>query len=112
MKNIVRALFTLLALTLSGCGNPVPPEKASYVGEWQEKAMYLVITQDGSVSYKRLKGGVTTTVNGPLKGFNGNNFEVGIGPMSTTFVVSKPPYQEEGGWKMVVDGVVLTRTAL
>ncbi len=72
--------------------------------------MYLLITQDGSIRYKRLKGGVTTSVEGPLKGFDGNNFEAGIGPLSTTFVVSKPPFQEEGVWKMVVDGVELTKS--
>jgi len=54
---------------------------------------------------------VTTSVNGPLKDFDGDNFSAGIGPMSTTFVVSKPPYQDKGRWKMVVDGVELTKTA-
>jgi len=102
-------LFPLLS-SLGGCGKSVPQEKAVYVGEWQDKAMYLLITQDGSVKYKRLKEGGTTSVEGPLKGFNGNNFDVGVGPMATTFVVSKPPYQVEGQWKMVVDGLELTKT--
>ncbi len=100
-----------LVVLLFGCGKPVPAEKAAYVGEWQEKTMYLLITSDGSVRYKRLKGGVTTTISGPLKGFDGNNFDVGVGPMSTTFIVSKAPHQEAGRWKMVVDDVELTRTA-
>lgn len=112
MKKIIAPLVAALALTLTACGKPVPPEKAAYVGEWQDKTMYLLITQDGSVRYKRLKGGGTTSVEGPLKGFQGNDFEVGVGPMSTTFVVSKPPYEEDGHWKMVVDEVALTRTAL
>lgn len=73
--------------------------------------MYLLITQDGSVRYKRLKGGVSTSVEGPLKGFDGDNFEAGVGPLATTFVVSKPPYQDGDEWKMVVDDVELTRTA-
>ena len=73
--------------------------------------MYLLITRDGSVRYKRLRGGVSTSVEGPLKGFDGDNFEVGIGPMSTTFVVGRPPYQEGDRWKMVVDDMVLTKTA-
>lgn len=111
LKNTRFFIPLILALSLFGCAEPVPPEKAGYVGEWQEKTMYLLITQDGSVSYKRLKGGATTSVDGPLKGFEGDNFEVGIGPMSTTFVVSKPPYQEGEVWKMVVDGVELTRTS-
>jgi hypothetical protein len=101
----------LLALVLLGCGKPVPPEKSAYVGEWQEKTMYLLITQDGSVSYKRLKGGMTSSVEGPLKAFEDDNFSVGIGPMSTTFVVSKPPFRDKDRWKMVVDGVELTKTS-
>jgi hypothetical protein len=106
-----RAILPItVALLLTACGKPVPPEKSAYVGEWQEKTMYLLITQDGSVRYKRLKGGASTSIEGPLKGFTGDNFDVGIGPMSTTFLVSRPPYQEKGQWKMVVDGVELTRT--
>ncbi|MOA32668.1 hypothetical protein D3C78_1539070 [compost metagenome] len=89
----------------------MPPEKSSYVGEWQEKAMYLVITQDGSIRYKRLKGGATVSVDGPLKGFNEKGFEVGVGPMSTTFVVNKPPFQEGTQWKIIVDNVLLTKTS-
>jgi hypothetical protein len=109
MKTMLIALP--LALLLAACGKPVPAEKSAYVGEWEEKTMYLLITQDGSVRYKRLKGGGTTSVEGPLKGFTGDNFDVGIGPMTTTFVVTKPPYQDGKSWKMVVDGVTLTRTA-
>jgi hypothetical protein len=47
----------------------------------------------------------------PIKRFEGNNIEAGLGPMSATFVVSMPPYQDGDQWKMVVDGVELTRTA-
>ena len=39
----------------------------------------------------------------------GDDFEVGIGPIATTFKVSKTPYKEGETWKMVVDGVELTR---
>jgi hypothetical protein len=111
MRSLRLTIAPLLALLLTGCGKPVPIEKVDYVGEWQEKTMYLLITQDGSVRYKRIKGGTTSSVEGPLKAFEGDNFSVGIGPMSTTFVVSKPPYQDKGRWKMVVDGLELTKTA-
>ena len=41
--------------------------------------------------------------------FDGDNFSAGVGFLRTTFVVSKPPYREGALWKMVVDGVELTR---
>jgi hypothetical protein len=100
-----------LILTVAGCGKPVPKEKLAYVGEWQEKTMYLLITQDGSVKYKRLKNGASTSIDGPLKAFDGDNFDVGVGPMATTFVVSKAPYQDGDKWKMVVDGRELIKTS-
>jgi len=101
----IAAFCTLLA----GCGSPVPPEKAAYVGEWRGKSMFLAISQDGKVSYKRQKGAASTSIDAPLRGFDGDNFNVGIALISTTFVVSKPPYREGNAWKMVVDGVELTR---
>ena len=93
-----------------GCGNQVPADKAQYVGEWRSPEMYLLITLDGSVKYKRIKSGVTRSVTGPLRGFKGDDLIVGLPLISTTFVVSRAPYEENGRWKMVVDGVTLTRT--
>ena len=101
------ALTFLLAVLLAGCGKPVPPEKSTYVGEWKSPQMVILITQDGSVAYKRLKAGTTTSINGPLKGFVGNNFTVGVGPVETTFEVSSIPHQEDGVWKITIDGVEL-----
>ena len=102
-------LVLLLSVFLFGCGKPVPPDKADYVGKWSSPEMYLLITADGSVRYKRLRGGRETSINGPLRGFDGNDFIVGIPLLSTTFVVSTPPYNENGTWKMVVDGAELTK---
>ena len=98
-----------LALALLGCTKPVPPERIAYVGEWGSPAMSLLITRDGSVKYKRIHGGVTTSVSGPLQKFEGDDFHVGIAFFSTRFAVSKAPVQENGAWKMVVDGETLTR---
>jgi len=96
-------------LVLVACAKPVPSDKANYVGEWKGRAMSLLITQDGSVVYKRIKGGITTSINAPLQDFHGNNFDVGVGTLKTTFVVSMPPHEVNGKWKMTVDGVILTR---
>lgn len=103
-------LFALL-VSLLGCGNPVPPEKAAYVGEWRAENMYLVITQKGSIQYQRLKGGTTVSLNGPLKGFDGDNIQLGIGSLATTFVVSKPPHQIDDQWVMVVDDTTLIKNS-
>jgi hypothetical protein len=114
MKQPVLALSLVLALALglAACAKPVPAAKSAYVGEWQRPEMYLLITQDGSVSYKRLKAGATVSINGPLKGFEGDDFSVGVGPMTTAFDVTVPPHQlPDGSWKMTVDGAELTRSA-
>lgn len=109
MRKVRNFIAIALIALLVGCAKPVPKEKQAYVGEWNGTAMALLITQDGSVAYRRLEGGVTKSIDGPLKGFDGDNFVVGVGPIATTFIVSAPPRQEGGVWKMTVDGVVLTR---
>jgi hypothetical protein len=102
------ALF-VFALLLAACGVAVPADKAAYVGQWNAEGMSLLITRDGSIQYNRLRKGAKTSINGPLKGFVGEDFEVGIGPMTTTFKVATPPHQVDGQWRMTVDGVELTR---
>ena len=109
MRPLKLLCLSALLLILVACAKPVPPEKVNYVGYWQSRTMSLLITQDGSVVYKRIKGGATTSINAPLQDFHGNDFDVGLGTLKTTFVVSKPPHQVNGNWKMTVDGVVLTK---
>jgi hypothetical protein len=102
-------LVLLLSFVLFGCAIPVPSDRVNYIGEWSALDMHLLITQDGSVRYWRLRRGLETSISGPLRGFEGDNFVVGLPLLSTTFVVSRPPYNENGTWKMVVDGVELTK---
>lgn len=111
MRNRMVLAILCVVMLLAACANPIPPEKSTYVGQWNAPGMRLLITQDGSVDYKRLKGGVNTSITAPLKKFEGDNFVVGFGLWTTTFVVSKPPHEESGRWKMTVDGVELTRAA-
>lgn len=101
----------LLLLTITACSKPVPVSKAAYVGEWQAPEMYLLITPEGRVDYKRHKDGGMVSVKGPLQKFQGKNFLVGYGFFTTTFTVNIPPYlSDDGIWRMVVNGVELVRS--
>lgn len=101
-------LVPILAI-LAGCAKPLPAEKLHYVGDWRAANMDLSIDAGGTVRYQRRKGSASTSIEGPLQRFEGDNFLVGIGPLSTTFVVSQPPHERNGGWSMTVDGVELRK---
>lgn len=105
------ALFAVLLLiaALSGCAKPLPPERSAYAGQWKGEQMTLLITQDGTVTYKRVDGKTTESINGPIQEFSGNSFTVGVGPITANFEVTVPPHQDGAVWKMTVDGVELTR---
>ena len=100
-----------LAALLVGCAEPVPPAKTAYVGEWRSPQMLLVISRDGYVQYIRRGDHGRTSINAPIRRFDGDNFSVGVGFVSTTFVVSRPPHRDGSAWKMTVDGVELVRQA-
>jgi len=106
--------FLLLAAALAllqGCDAPIPPDKTAYIGEWRGADMRLAISSDGYVDYARQKGSGKTSIQAPIARFEGDDLVVGIGWFTTTFKVSQPPYFFDGAWRMVVDGVALTRDA-
>jgi hypothetical protein len=110
MKLARLALAAFLLAILAGCGEPLPADKQQYAGEWHGKDMALLITPEGSVRYQRRKDKNTTSINAPLQRFEGANFWVGIGILSTRFEVSAPPHLDGNVWKMTVDGVELVRS--
>jgi hypothetical protein len=103
-------LSSLFLLFRSSDAKPFPKNKLNYIGDWKSKGMSLLILSDGSVSYKRLKRGGSTSMSGPLKEFIKNDFVVGILFFTTQFNVSVPPYKSNGVWKMTVDGISLTKS--
>lgn len=100
-----------LAFWLVACGESVPQDHKSYVGDWRSAQMSLFITADGRVAYKRLSGGGSRSIEAPIKSYDADGFTVGVGFLDTHFKVSKPPYRDGSQWKMVVDGVELTRVS-
>jgi hypothetical protein len=109
MRKLILSCLFLTCLVLAACAKPIPADRKAYVGEWRSETMSLLISQDGRVMYERKNGSASTSVDGPLKEFKGDDFIVGVGPLTTTFVVSAAPQQVAGQWKMTVDGVELTR---
>ena len=109
MKRFALAWLATCALLLAACSEPLPKARLGYAGEWRADRVYLLITPDGRCEYKRQREGGNVSIEAPIKGFEGDNFVVGVGPFTTTFVVSKPPRLEDGKWKMTVDGIELTR---
>ncbi len=98
-----------LCILLGACGIAVPEDKSDYIGEWRAADMSLLITRDGRVEYWRTQGMSKTSVSGPLQAFEGEDFLVGLSFMTTKFDVSVPPHEENGEWRMTVDGVQLQR---
>lgn len=111
MRNHKIFFIVIFLLLLSACSKPLPAERQGYVGHWRndEGNINLVIHQTGEVNYERKTGSTSVTVNAPLKEFQGDDFVVGIGFVTTVFKVSEPPSEKEGKWQMVVDGVRLTK---
>jgi hypothetical protein len=113
---IVRTTLAVLAtLILHACSEadvytPLPPDKASYAGEWTAPGISLVIESKGRVIYERKEGTASKSIDSPIKEFKGNNFILGFAFVTTEFVVSEPPHAVGGDWKMTVDGIELTRT--
>jgi hypothetical protein len=113
-------LFAVLACSTGDAGTkdssagPIPADKKDYIGDWRGQipggSLQLSITSDGTVNYERKEGSTSKSIsNGTIKKFDGNDFEVEAFIVSTTFKVEKPPYRDGPAWKMIVDGVEVTR---
>jgi hypothetical protein len=107
----------LLLVALGGCsteelskefsGIPLAADKKSYAGTWTSSGITLKISLDGQVDYKKEEGSRKTSITGPIKEFDKDNFVVGFWFMTSTFEVQKTPFQEGERWAMVVDGTKL-----
>ena len=108
MKYIQFIAFIIFVI-LSGCGEPLSEDKLDYAGLWRGGNELIEINNDGSVSYAKVRLDNTETIEGPIKEFTDEGFIVGYLFLTTKFKVDKPPYQENGKWKMVLNGVEMTK---
>lgn len=105
-------LLLALALVLAACSaQPLPVDKADYAGHWRGAGIDLEITLDGRVHYRRSEGAGKVEIDGPVAGFDGDDFIVGVMVMKTRFDVTAPPTNMGAYWTMTVDGVEVTRNA-
>ena len=111
MKKIAALLLILFYITSCGLkGSGIPAGKENYIGTWTSDKITLKISAGGRVDYKKQVSEVSSTsVNGPIQKFEGDNFVVGALGINTTFVVTQLPHQEAGVVKMTVDGEELVK---
>ena len=104
--------WLLALLLLAACSRPLPPEYADYAGHWRGEGVLLVIRKDGHADYEHVQDGVRTSIEGPVHGFDGRSFRIGLGPLGARFEVQEPPHLEDGRWRMTVDGRPLWRVEI
>ncbi len=88
---------------------PLPADRADYEGRWRGDGVTLTITAAGHVSYDRAEGKGRVQVDGPIAGWKGDGFVVGVMTMKTAFEVTAPPHEVGGAWMMTVNGDELLR---
>lgn len=108
MRGLVLALPLLL---LVGCSEPapLPPEKAEYAGTWEGDGVRVRITAEGRVTYDHKKGAGNEHIEGPIAGWSGDGFVVGVMTQKTSFEVNAAPHEESGTWTMVINGDTVYR---
>ena len=105
----MKRLF-LLCVLLVGCSpDPIPQDQMVYVGVWQGGNVFLEIDADGNASYAKLMEGASETVDAPVKQIGDGKIVIGYLFVTKTLELTKPPYEEDDEWKMIIDGVTLTK---
>jgi hypothetical protein len=112
MRRLLPGALLSLVLFASACkGQPLPADKAEFAGHWRGGGIDLVIRPEGHVTYEKVEGKGRVQVEGPLQGWIGNDFVVGVMVVKTTFKVTEAPHEDGGVWTMTMNGVELTRVA-
>jgi hypothetical protein len=115
-RRLVGALALAAAFSLACAGlmpepEPVPADKADYVGSWTGEDRALDISADGTASWENTAGAGETSVNGNIA-FTDEGFSIGLPPMAIPFIVNSAPAVDGKDWTMTINGdVVMKRPA-
>lgn len=82
--------------------------KKEYAGHWEGGGVTLDVSAS-NVSYEKKKGSETTTINGTLDHFEGDDIVVKVLIADMTLKVSSPPTLVGSDWKMTIEGTEVTR---
>jgi hypothetical protein len=108
MKTIPGFLIFLMICSCSP--DPIPQDQMVYVGVWQGSNIFLEIDANGNASYAKLRdGAVIETVDSPVKKIGDGKIVIGYLFITKTLELTKPPFEEDGNWKMIIDGVTLIK---
>jgi len=84
-------------------------DKKDFIGYWYGTGMSLLITADGGLAYERKKDGTTTSIDAPIQEFESDHLTAGVWIFSVEFKIDRAPYKDGDAWRMVIDGVTLTK---
>lgn len=88
---------------------PVDTETAKYIGDWEGEGVTLTIGKDKSFTFKKQKGGTSSSANGKVKVIEGGQIVVKAAFIELKYKVDVAPTEEDGVWTMTVDGNPLTK---
>ena len=108
MKKILSAV--VIALSLSGCAEPLSEDKSEFVGLWKSNQTSLLITQSGRLEYESQKGATKTSISMPIKKIDNSEIKAGFLFFSSSFKLQGNPKEENGMQVLSVDGEDLYKT--
>lgn len=108
-SRIFRILIVLFSSLLFSCADPipVPHDKLEYVGLWVASDRFISIFANGRFEYKEKLGfGMHNRTESNFI-FEGDKIK---SVMFSSYTIDQPPYNEQGQWKMKMNGILYTRT--
>jgi hypothetical protein len=106
-------ILAAVLVALAACSSPPPPgaalDVATVAGSWRGDHVKLDIDPTGTVHYERT-GTTSSKLSGlSLSNLSSTGFDVGVGMLSTHFVINAVPATTGSTTTMTVDGAVLTK---